>query len=972
MPHLLMPRRVLHPLFLALGFAAAIAPSRVAAQLTQNAALGWQTIATPNFRIHYEPGLRPWAEQVAGRIEAVRTAVAARVGYTPPRVIDILIEDPLNVSNGSAWPSMAHAGMRFWATPPDPSSTLSGHRSWSEILSVHEYAHLAHLLRPSRNPLTNLNAWLSPVPLGPIPLGAPAWVIEGYATVIEGELTGAGRPNSVMRPAVLRQLALEGALPAYDALDATGPFQGGSMRYLVGSAFLEWLQARRGDSSLVHLWRRMTARQMRGFAPAFSGVFGDSPSRLYGRFVADLTAKAKAAEQQVLEPGDARGAWRQRFTWYTGAPAISPDGARLAVRLAEPGQPTRVVVFDTVAARDSADSVRVAKALARDTMDVAAYREWPRGWKRAHTLMPIAGTGFGAPRWLRDGERVLVVRGQSLSDGRTRPDLWMWHPTSGWTRRITYGEGIREADPLPSGAQAAGLRCQGGTCDVVLVDLVTGGVRAIAAGAVDRPFAGVRVSPAGTHVATAVQTGAIWRPAVVELATGAVSLVGPDDGASRYAPSWASDTALVVVSEASGVPNLERVALSGGRTALTRVTGAASLPDVGRDGRVWYLDLHARGYDLRTLDAAATVGDAGVAPLAAALAPAAPRVDATRAMTFAAQPVKLARPYGVGPLGLAPMTFGGLAADGRTFGLAAHLTDPIGRLALLLQAGVADQGAWSGGSVGLAWRGIRPEVQVQGWLADQRPSRQPSLGGSALDTLGVSYAGGFAALALTRFTTHGTVSARAGGSLGQLTYDDPSLSGFTRGARVFAFVEASAQYQWTPSGALRIAHDWRVDAASGTTNGTGWQRGLAEASVAVSSFAGTGLGVRARAGSVTGGAPAFEQFAVGGSPSPYLDAAMLSQRLVSPGVPFALRSGSRVASLAIETPGPLRLFHEWVAAGDVLERFNRLAGAEIRVAVPPATMLRLPATSVRVGVTHSLDTPWRRKTLGYTVVTITP
>lgn len=948
------------------------APAVARAQFPQNASLGWQTIRTPHFRIHYEPGLRPWAEQVAGRIESVRTAVAARVGYEPPRVIDILIEDPLNVPNGSAWPSLAHPGMRFWATPPEPSSSLSGHRSWSEILSVHEYAHLAHLLQPSRNPLQRLNAWLSPTPLGPVPLGAPGWVIEGYATLIEGELTGAGRPNSVARPAILRQLALEGALPAYGALDATAPFLGGSMRYLVGSAFLEWLQAQRGDSSLVHLWRRMTARTTRGFNAAFSGTFGDAPASLYGRFVADLTAKAKAAEAAVLAGGDARGAWRQRLAWYAGAPAVSPNGAQVAVRLAVPGEPTRVIVFDTVAARDSADSVRVAKQLAKDPLDVAAYRAWPKGWKQAHVLDPIAGTGFGAPRWLRDGDRLLVVRGQTLADGRMRPDLWMWHPTSGWTKRITVGEGIREADPLPSGAQAAGLRCEAGTCSLVLVDLVTGGTRLLAAGGLDRPFAGVRVSPNGALVATAVQVGAIWRPATVDLTSGTVTIVGPDDGVSRYAATWAGDSALVVVSEASGVPNLERLSLSGGRVSITRVTGEALLPDVGRDGRVWYLDLHARGYDLRTLDASTTVADAAPPVLPSALAPAAPRVNATRAQEFAPGAVTPAKPYGFGPQGFAPMTFGALGAEGQQYGVALHLTDPVGRLAVLAQAGGGNRGVWEGGRVAMAWRGTRPGLVAQGWLADQRPSRQPSLGGAALDTLGLSYRGGMAALSYTRATSHGTETVQVGGSAGQLVYDTPALSGFVSGARVFGFLDAVWNYQWTPGGAVRITYDGRSNIAFGSTNGERWNRDLSEIGVGLSPFSGEGIGVRARSGSVNNGAPAFEQFAFGGSPAAFMDPAVLGQRIVSPGVPFAMLRGSRFASLAVETTGPVRLYHEWVGAGSVLDRFNRLVGLDVTATVPPVTMLRLPSTTVRIGVTHSLDTPWRRKTLGYTVVTITP
>lgn len=938
--------------------------------LATNPSLGWQTIRTPNFRIHYEPGLRAWAEAVAGRIEAVRSAVAARVGYTPPRVIDILIEDPVNQPNGSAWPGMGSPAMRFWATPPDPSSALGGARSWSEILSVHEYAHLAHLLRPSRNRWSNLNAWLSPIAIGPVAIGSPAWVTEGYATVIEGELTGAGRPNGAFRPALIRQWALDGALPSYDRLDDASPFYGGSMRYLVGSAFLEWLQRQRGDSSLTWLWRRMTAKRTRSFDEAFTGTFGEPASVLYGRFVAEVTVAAKAAEREMGAP--ARGALRQRLAWYVGAPALSPEGGRVALRLAAPGEPTRVVVFDTVAARDSADSARVAKDLRDDSLDVPDYRVAPRAWKRLATLEPASGVGFGAPRWLADGERLLVVRQEALGDGRSRPDLWMWHAKSGWTKRITEGEGIREADPLPGGAQAAGLSCGGGTCHLVLIDLVTGGVRRIATGAPDRPFAGVRVSPAGTRVASAVQQGEVWRPVVIDLASGQATLVGPDDGASRYAPTWAGDTALVVVSEASGVANLERISLAGPVTRLTRTISAVSYPEVGKDGRVWFLDLHPRGYDLCTLGADAVAPDAAAAMLSADLAPAARRVDASKAVAFADAGPRPARSYGLGPQSIAPMTFGGLAADGGAYGLAFNVTDPVGRVALLAQAGLGDRGVWRGGRLGLAYRGIRPEVHLQGWLAEHTPSRQRSLGGPALAALDASYGGGLLAFDFVRQQTNGRTRNRFGGSLGQLDYTTPLASGFERGARAFVFVVDERQYRWTPGGAAAVTVDWHLNVAIGSTNGTGWDRQRLELASSVAPYGGIGIGVRGRYGMVNDSAPAWERFTVGGSPSPYHDADVLSQRFVAPGLPFATLGGTRFATLGIETTGPVRLFHEWVAAGSTIGRFNRLLGAEVAVAVPVVSVLRLPAISVRAGVTYSTDLPWRRRTMGFAVVTLAP
>jgi len=172
---------------------------------------------------------------------------------------------------------------------------IGENRGWSEILTVHEYAHIAHFTRPSRNPLTRLLLKLLPIPVDPILLNAPRWLLEGYATYIEGRLTGSGRPHGTWRPAVLRQWALEGQLPTYEELNSSSEMYGGSMAYLAGSAFVEWLVDKKGEESLPHLWRRMTARKKRSFNESFAGVFGGPPSELYGRFTAELTGRALAS-----------------------------------------------------------------------------------------------------------------------------------------------------------------------------------------------------------------------------------------------------------------------------------------------------------------------------------------------------------------------------------------------------------------------------------------------------------------------------------------------------------------------------------------------------------------------------------------------------------------------------------------------------------------------------------------------------
>ena len=152
-------------------------------------------------------------------------------------------------------------------------------------------------------------------------------------------------PHGIWRAAVLRQWAIEGQLPTYAALDGSGRFEGGDMAYLAGSAFLEWLASSNGDSSVVHLWRRMSARQARTFAEAFAGVYGAPPDELYGKFAAALThdaldAVAGGPQHALLARGadstsrPGEGELVQRLQWGTGAPSISRDDSLLAIVLA--------------------------------------------------------------------------------------------------------------------------------------------------------------------------------------------------------------------------------------------------------------------------------------------------------------------------------------------------------------------------------------------------------------------------------------------------------------------------------------------------------------------------------------------------------------------------------------------------------------------------------------------------------------
>ncbi|MEO7966421.1 MAG: hypothetical protein ABIT38_21190, partial [Gemmatimonadaceae bacterium] len=569
-------------------------------------------------------------------------------------------------------------------------------RGWGEVLAVHEYGHIAHLTFPSRNAREQLLWKFAPTRIGPVARKSPSWIIEGYATFIEGRLTGSGRPHSVGRAAVIREWALEGRLPTYRELDASGAYLGGSMRYLIGSAFLEWLAQRKGEESLNHVWRRMSAKRQRSFAEAFRGVYGASPDDMYGAFYTEVIGKSLDARRQLQSAngGVIEGDLVQHVSWSTGEPAVSRDGAHVAVVLRTQDAPSRLVVWRSADEPLDSATIRDRRAmLARDPLDVAPFDSFPPPKKATKTLFASAGRGHDFPRWFADNERLLVSRDEPLGDGATRPDLFIWNTQHSGLHRVTHGAGIRSADPSPDGKSAAAVRCADGICDLVRVDLSNGHVTTIASGSPFVVWHRPRWSPDGKRIAASVQRDGRWWVFVVDAATGRSVPVDPGDGANRYSPAWTCAGELVVVSERSGVANLELLnPETAAPRALTRVVGGVAAPDVTNDGRVWFLALHSKGYDVRriSLSAPSSAGVERVVALESGLVPAA-AWPIVRTDTFVARPIRGPREYGIGPRGWRVLPGVSFGPDGDMASLMIANMDPVGRLSVIAQGGYGNR-----------------------------------------------------------------------------------------------------------------------------------------------------------------------------------------------------------------------------------------------------------------------------------------
>src|SRR3954454_5949007 len=570
--------------------------------LAQGPAADWRTLTTPHFRVHYPAASEAWAREAGARLESIRQRGVAEVGYDPPEVVDVIVSDPIADANGEALPILGWPRMILWTSPPGPESEIGHYTEWTELLITHEETHLVHLLRPSRNPTRQILEKI--LPLGTITLAAPRWVMEGYATVVEGRLTASGRPNGDLRAAILRRWAQGGKLPSYARMASDpGTWRGQSMAYLLGSAYLEWLEERGGPGSLRKLWARLTARIPRSFSDAFRGVFGDTPENLYDRFRAELTWRALEAERLAGQASEGEP-W-QDLSWTTGAPGLSPDGARLAIVLRAKDRPARLVVWST--APDEEAEKRWQKAreeiAKRDPEDVPAVRTGPLPRKVLFTLESHDGPDPTTPRWMPDGKSILFVRYEPDTAGFLHPDLFLWVPESGEVRRLTWGADLRDPDPAPDGRWAVAARNRDGLSQIVRVDLQTGTVSPLTAPAVDVVCDRPRISPDGRRVAYARHREGSWRLVVQEPEGGGTADLAPPAEGTVSSPAWSADgRTLYAVVGLRGFIDLYAFPTdsTSAPVPLTRTQGAALAPTPTPDGSaLFFLALAPDGLDLR-------------------------------------------------------------------------------------------------------------------------------------------------------------------------------------------------------------------------------------------------------------------------------------------------------------------------------------------------------------------------------------
>ena len=577
----------------ALG-AAAVAVSIPTAVSAQAPDEPWRTLATEHFRITFPEHLDPLARRAADRAEWAYDALAEALIDPPEGLIDVLVTDHTDGSNGFAQVVPSNR-ITVFARPPVDLLSLGYFDDWMELVILHELAHIVHL-DYTRNPIGRLaRAVFGRVhaewPFFPA-LGTPRWLIEGLATWYESRLTGAGRVAGTFQEMQMRTALIEGRFENIGQASGASPvWPAGHRPFAYGARFFEYLLEKHGADRMAVFVEAIAGQWIPyRLDAAGDSAFGVSLSDEWDAWEADLEATYADLDERLRRIGPITEPERLtgdvRFGFH---PTVSPDG--------------RSLVYVGADGRS----------------DIQLRIDDPAGGSARHLTRT---NGLSTFSWMPDG-RLLVAQLERDGPYRSYGDLYLTS-RRGRQERLTYQARLTDPSVAHDGRSAVAVQQGDGTNGLVRVDLDAGVVTSLVAPDPDVHWAFPAVSPDGRWIAaTRWEPNAYTDVVILDAGSGELLHRVTRDRALDLAPAWGPDSRwLVWSSDRTGIANVlgSEVDPTTGRPAapvmLTNVRTGAAFPSLDPTGAwLYFSGYHVDGWDVERT------------PFLGAAAPAAPAPD---------------------------------------------------------------------------------------------------------------------------------------------------------------------------------------------------------------------------------------------------------------------------------------------------------------------------------------------------------
>ena len=504
-----------------------VASQQLQSQISPN--LDWRTLQTAHFFVHFNPSTEGLARRIAADAERAYDQLSREL-HPPRGMIDVVISDDVDQSNGSATPSPTNR-IVIYANPPVSESALRYTNDWGQLVITHELTHIFHLDRTRK--LWSLGQMIFGRAPALFPNSySPSWLTEGLAVYEESKLAGAGRIEGSEHRMIARAAAIDHRFQSIGSLSlAQGRYPFGETAYSFGSLFVDYLARTRGESHV----REFVDKSAANIIPYLVDIpakqsFGETFSRGWKKFQDSVGASIRAPTSAPLD------GWQQltQDGVFVFAPRWLSDSS---------------IVYSGTPGRESFGAYRV---------DLNGKRTRIGRRNNRSANVPLA-----------DGS-LLYAQFDFVNPYQERSDLWVQR--GGREHQITFGQRLTSPDARADGEIVAAQIIPGATR---LVRVSADGKRVvpITTGSYDEQWTEPRWSHSGDRiVASRWVRGNISQVVVIDTLGRIVHTVS--SGTSIEAtPSWlANDTGILYSSDRSGSTQIYAERFSETRTFSSAVT----------------------------------------------------------------------------------------------------------------------------------------------------------------------------------------------------------------------------------------------------------------------------------------------------------------------------------------------------------------------------------------------------------------
>ena len=532
----------------------------------------WKTIETDHFIIHYFEPNGDVAVKVARSAERSHAILVPVFQHLPEAKTQVILLDQTDGSNGFA-SVLPFNRITLYATAPESDSVLNDHDDWLFYLTAHEYAHILHL-----DTIGGLAKWVNKIvgkSWAPNQI-MPRWIIEGLATHQETKHTSGGRGRSSLFDMNLRVAVLADQHLRLDQV-TNGPryWPRGTVAYLHGSHFLQYIFDRYGDDKIPELAKRY------GYDPipySFNRIMGDMVGKdmneLYDDWTEFLRSKyslqVEAAERIGLRTGRRLTFSRESNT----LPRYTRDGQHILWQISDGFSPGHI----------RAMPVGGNVGESRKYTDI----------NRLVSYEPLA-----------DGSLVAAVR-NNYRTNYTFDDLYRWHRKERRLERLTHGLRAKAPTVSPDERQVAFIITANSRSRLAVMPLQPQSEhRILWQGERFDQASSPRWSPDGRSIALSTWAKGGYRDIrIIDVASGRERRLTNDRAIDIY-PVFSPDGAyLYYSSDRSGIYNIYAYDLRTEKTwQVTNVLGGTFNHDISPDSkRLVYMGFGVGGYDLYEID----------------------------------------------------------------------------------------------------------------------------------------------------------------------------------------------------------------------------------------------------------------------------------------------------------------------------------------------------------------------------------